>query len=337
MRLGMVGLGRMGANLVRRLAAAGIGAVVWDRDPTAIAALAAEGAEPASGLADLVRQLPQPRTIWVMLPAGEATEGAITELGALLSPGDVAIDGGNGFWKDAIRRAAALRERGIDFLDVGTSGGVWGTARGYCLMIGGPEAQVRRLDPLFGALAPGEAVAPPTPGRDPQADPRPPRGYVHCGTNGAGHFVKMVHNAIEYGMMQAIAEGLELLQQADSDRLPEEHRLTLPVPDITEAWRRGSVVASWLLDLTAQALAADGELSGYTGRVGDSGEGRWAVQAAVETAVPAPVLSAALYTRFRSRQDGPFADRALSAMRKAFGGHLEPIGAGKAAPDSTKS
>lgn len=315
MQLGMVGLGRMGANLVRRLAQAGIGAVVWDRDPAAVAALAAEGAEAASDLADLVRRLPAPRAIWVMLPAGDATEGAIAELAALLSPGDTLIDGGNGMWKDAVRRAALLREAGVDFLDIGTSGGVWGLARGYCLMIGGPAAPVARLDPIFAALAPGEAAATPTPGRDAAADPRPPRGYVHCGPNGAGHFTKMVHNAIEYGMMQAMAEGLELLQAHGDD---------MPVPDITEAWRRGSVVASWLLDLTAQALAADGELSSYSGRVGDSGEGRWAVQAAIESAVPAPVLSAALYSRFRSRQNGPFADRALSAMRNAFGGHLEP-------------
>jgi 6-phosphogluconate dehydrogenase len=315
MQLGMVGLGRMGANLVRRLARAGIGAVVWDRDPAAVAALAAEGAEAASDLADLVRCLPAPRAVWVMLPAGDATEGALSELAALLSPGDTLIDGGNGMWKDAVRRAALLRERGVDFLDIGTSGGVWGLARGYCLMIGGPAAPVARLDPIFAALAPGEAAAPATPGRDAGADPRPPQGYVHCGPNGAGHFTKMVHNAIEYGMMQAMAEGLELLQAHGDD---------MPVPDITEAWRRGSVVASWLLDLTAQALAADGELSSYSGRVGDSGEGRWAVQAAIESAVPAPVLSAALYSRFRSRQAGPFADRALSAMRNAFGGHLEP-------------
>ena len=315
MQLGMVGLGRMGANLVRRLARAGIGAVVWDRDPAAVAALAAEGAEAASDLADLVRRLPAPRAVWVMLPAGEATEGAIAELAALLAPGDTLIDGGNGMWKDAVRRAGLLREKGLDFLDIGTSGGVWGLARGYCLMIGGPAAPVARLDPIFAALAPGEAAATPTPGRDAAADPRPPQGYVHCGPNGAGHFTKMVHNAIEYGMMQAMAEGLELLQAHGDD---------MPVPDITEAWRRGSVVASWLLDLTAQALAADGELSSYSGRVGDSGEGRWAVQAAIESAVPAPVLSAALYSRFRSRQNGPFADRALSAMRNAFGGHLEP-------------
>jgi 6-phosphogluconate dehydrogenase len=288
---------------------------VWDRDPAAVAALTAEGAEGAGDLGDLVRRLDAPRAVWVMLPAGEATEGAIAELASLLAPGDLVIDGGNAMWKDAIRRAAMLREKGIDFLDIGTSGGVWGLARGYCLMIGGPAAPVARLDPIFAALAPGEAAAPATPGRDAGADPRPPQGYVHCGPNGAGHFTKMVHNAIEYGMMQAMAEGLELLQAHGDD---------MPVPDITEAWRRGSVVASWLLDLTAQALAADGELSSYSGRVGDSGEGRWAVQAAIESAVPAPVLSAALYSRFRSRQAGPFADRALSAMRNAFGGHLEP-------------
>ena len=324
MQLGMVGLGRMGGNLVRRLMRAGIACVVWDRDPAVVAALAAEGAEAATDLPDLVRRLAAPRAVWVMLPAGAATEDAVAQLASLLSPGDVAIDGGNGMWKDAIRRAGKLREAGIDMLDIGTSGGVWGLARGYCLMIGGPDAPVARLDPVFRALAPGEEAAPPTPGRSADADPRPPQGYVHGGANGAGHFTKMVHNAVEYGMMQAMAEGLELLRQQGSEAVAPELRLDLDVPDITEAWRRGSVVASWLLDLTAQALAADGELSGYSGRVGDSGEGRWAVQAAIESAVPAPVLSAALYSRFRSRQEAPFADRSLSAMRNAFGGHLEP-------------
>jgi 6-phosphogluconate dehydrogenase len=324
MRIGMVGLGRMGANLVRRLAGAGHQAVVWDRDPAAVSAIEAEGAEGASDLADLVRRLDPPRAVWVMLPAGEATEGAVATLSDLLSPGDVAIDGGNGFWKDAVRRAGLLRARGVDFLDIGTSGGVWGLARGYCLMIGGPEAPVARLDPVFAALAPGEGAAPATPGREGR-DPRPSRGYVHCGPNGAGHFVKMVHNAIEYGMMQAIAEGFELMRQAGSDALPEDHRLDLDVAEVAEAWRRGSVVSSWLVDLCAAALARDGELSGFTGRVGDSGHGRWAVQAAVDTAVPAHVLTAALYARFRSRQEAPFADRMLSAMRHAFGGHLEPM------------
>jgi len=319
MRLGMVGLGRMGANLVRRLQRAGIGAVVWDRDPAVVAALAAEGAEPAQDLADLVARLDAPRAVWVMLPAGAATEGALSMLADLLAPGDVAIDGGNGRWTDAVRHAAMLEGRGIDFLDIGTSGGVWGLARGYCLMIGGPAGPVARLDPIFAALAPGEAAAEPTPGRT-SADLRPASGYVHCGGPGAGHYAKMVHNAIEYGMMQAMAEGLELLRAGGGGAAP----LTLDVAEITEAWRRGSVVASWLLDLTAQALAADPNLSGYTGRVGDSGEGRWAVETAINAAVPAPVLSAALFARFRSRQDAPFADRALSAMRHAFGGHLEP-------------
>ena len=324
MQLGMVGLGRMGGNLVRRLMRAGIDCVVWDRDPEVVAKLAAEGATAAKDLEDLAGKLAEPRAAWVMLPAGEATEQAIVQLSQFLAPGDVVIDGGNGMWKDAVRRAGTLREVGIDMLDIGTSGGVWGLARGYCLMIGGPAEQVERLDPIFKALAPGEAAASATPGRSAEADPRPPNGYVHCGANGAGHFTKMVHNAVEYGMMQAMAEGLELLRQQGSEAVAPELRLDLPVPDITEAWRRGSVVASWLLDLTAQALAADGELSTYSGRVGDSGEGRWAVQAAIESAVPAPVLSAALYSRFRSRQEAPFADRSLSAMRNAFGGHLEP-------------
>ncbi len=323
MKIGMVGLGRMGANLARRLARAGHQAVVWDRDAAAISALAAEGAEGSADLPDLVRRLDAPRTVWVMLPAGEATEGALATLGGLLSPGDAVIDGGNANWKDSIRRAAMLRERGVDFLDIGTSGGVWGLARGYCLMIGGPEGAVRRLDPIFAALAPGEGSAPLTTGREGR-DPRPGRGYVHCGPNGAGHFTKMVHNAIEYGMMQAIAEGFELMRHAADESLPPEHRLPLDVADIAEAWRRGSVVSSWLIDLCASALAQDGELSGYSGRVGDSGEGRWAVEAAIETAVPAHVLSAALWARFRSRQESPFADRMLSAMRHAFGGHLEP-------------
>jgi 6-phosphogluconate dehydrogenase len=240
-----------------------------------------------------------------MLPAGEPIDGALSELAPLLSRGDTVVDGANGDFRDAGRRAAVLDALGIRLLDAGVSGGVWGLENGYCLMVGGDEEGYRHVLPLLETLAPA-------------------KGVLHCGPHGAGHYVKMVHNAIEYGMMQAMAEGLELLQQADSDRLPEAHRLPLNVPDITEAWRRGSVVASWLLDLTAQALAADGELSGYSGRVGDSGEGRWAVQAAIESAVPAPVLSAALYARFRSRQDGPFADRSLSAMRNAFGGHLEP-------------
>ena len=323
MQLGMVGLGRMGGNIVRRLLRAGHRCVVFDRDPEARAALAAEGAEAAGSLAALVAALDAPRAVWVMLPAGEATEAALRELGALLSPGDVAIDGGNSFWKDSIRRGAALRAKGLHFLDIGTSGGVWGLARGYCLMIGGEAAVVERLDPIFRALVPGRASAAPTPGREGR-DPRPEEGYVHAGPNGAGHFAKMVHNGIEYGMMQAMAEGLDLLAHADSPALPEAHRLSLNLPDITEAWRRGSVVASWLLDLTAQALAQDPKLEGFSGHVGDSGEGRWTVQAAVEAGVPAHVLAAALWARFASRDEDRFSGKALSAMRKGFGGHLEP-------------
>ncbi|GGG29178.1 6-phosphogluconate dehydrogenase [Caldovatus sediminis] len=323
MELGLVGLGRMGANIARRLMRAGHRVVAFDRDPKAVQALAAEGAAPAADLADLVRRLAAPRAVWVMLPAGEATEQAIAALGGLLAPGDVAIDGGNGFWKDDIRRARALRAKGVDYLDIGTSGGVWGLARGYCLMIGGPEAAVRRLDPIFAALAPGPGDIPRTPHREGR-DPRVERGYLHAGPNGAGHFVKMIHNGIEYGMMQAIAEGFDLLRHAGSPELPEEERLALDLADIAEVWRRGSVVTSWLLDLTAAALAEDPALEGFSGHVGDSGEGRWTVQQAVETAVPAPALTAALYARFRSRRERSFADQVLSAMRKGFGGHQEP-------------
>ncbi|WP_191083040.1 phosphogluconate dehydrogenase (NAD(+)-dependent, decarboxylating) [Roseococcus microcysteis] len=315
MRLGMVGLGRMGANLLRRAMRAGIPGAGFDRDAAAVAAVVAEGAEGADSLAALVAALPAPRLVWVMLPAGEPTEAALRELHSLLSPGDVVIEGGNSFWKDSARRAAEARAHGLHYLDIGTSGGVWGLERGYCLMIGGEAEVVARLDPLFVALAPGEAAASPTPGR--AGDPRPPRGYVHCGPNGAGHYAKMVHNGIEYGMMQAMAEGLDLLRRAPAP-------LDFALEDVTEAWRRGSVVASWLLDLTAQALAQDPDLSTYSGRVGDSGEGRWTVDTAVENGVPVPVLAASLFARFRSRGEENFADKALSAMRKGFGGHLEP-------------
>jgi 6-phosphogluconate dehydrogenase len=258
-----------------------------------------------------------------MLPAGEATEAAIRDLAARLSAGDVIIDGGNTFWKDDIRRARELEAKGLHYLDVGTSGGVWGLARGYCLMIGGDKAIVDRLDPIFAALAPGRGDIPATAGRRGR-DPRSERGYVHAGPSGAGHFVKMIHNGIEYGMMQAIAEGLDILRNAGSTRLPEELRLAIDVADVAEVWRRGSVITSWLLDLTAAALAEDADLAGYSGHVEDSGEGRWTVQAAVEEAVPAEVLTAALYARFRSRQDHTFAEKVLSAMRKGFGGHVEP-------------
>jgi 6-phosphogluconate dehydrogenase len=316
MQIGILGLGRMGGNIARRLARAGHAPVVFDRDAGVTAALAGEGAgRGADSLAALVDALATPRTVWVMLPAGGPTEAALAELRGLLAPGDCVVEGGNSFWKDSRRRADEFSAAGLDYLDVGTSGGVWGLARGYCLMIGGAEAAVRRLDPIWRALAPGAEAAPPTPGRA-DGDPRPPQGYVHCGPSGSGHYAKMVHNGIEYGMMQAMAEGLDLLRRA-----PEGY--AFPLADVTEAWRRGSVVASWLLDLTAQALAQDGELAGFSGHVGDSGEGRWTVDTAVEQGVPVPVLAASLFARFRSRGDENFADKALSAMRKGFGGHLE--------------
>ncbi len=332
MQIGMIGLGRMGGNIARRLMNSGHACVVFDREPEAVRALAGAGAEAAADLADLVRRLAPPRAIWLMLPAGEATESTLAELGRLVESGDILIDGGNSFWKDDIRRARTLAARGIRYVDVGTSGGVLGLERGYCLMIGGPRDAVDRLDPIFAALAPGAEAAPPTPGREGR-DPRVEQGYLHAGGNGAGHFVKMVHNGIEYGMMQAYAEGFDILRNAASESVAEEHRLRLNLPDIAEVWRRGSVVSSWLLDLVAAALAGDERLDGYGGFVQDSGEGRWTVMAAIEEAVPANVLSAALYARFRSRQEHSFADKLLSAMRQQFGGHVEPrSAAGKGGP-----
>lgn len=323
MQLGIVGLGRMGANIARRIMRAGHEAVVFDRDPEAVSAVVADGATAAPAIEDLAGLLEAPRAIWVMLPAGDVTEDALATLAGLVSPGDTLIDGGNTFWKDDIRRAKAFRGRGIDYLDIGTSGGVWGLERGYCLMIGGPDAAVRRLDPIFAALAPGAGDIPLTPNRE-SRDPRVAQGYLHAGPNGAGHFVKMIHNGIEYGMMQAFAEGFDILRNADTEALPDEYRLDLDVADIAEVWRRGSVVTSWLLDLTAAAMAEDEDLAEFSGQVADSGEGRWTVQAAIEQAVPAEVLTSALYTRFRSRQSHTFAEKVLSAMRKGFGGHAEP-------------
>ncbi len=323
MQIGVMGLGRMGANIARRLMRAGHGCVVYDKEAAPGRALAAEGAGAAGSVADLAKALMPPRAVWVMLPAGAATEAAIGELSGLLGPGDTIIDGGNSYWKDGIRRAHALAGKGITFLDVGTSGGVWGLERGYCLMIGGDKAAVDRLDPIFAALAPGKGDIPVTPGRSGR-DPRAERGYLHAGPSGAGHFVKMIHNGIEYGMMQALAEGFDILKNAGAPRLPADLRLDLDVADVAEVWRRGSVITSWLLDLTAAALAEDVELAGYSGHVEDSGEGRWTVEAAVAEAVPAEVLTSALYTRFRSRQDHTFAEKVLSAMRKGFGGHVEP-------------
>jgi 6-phosphogluconate dehydrogenase len=323
MQLGMIGLGRMGANIVRRLMRAGHHCVVFDRNSAPGEALAAEGAVAATSLADMVSKLETPRAIWVMLPAGAPTEATIDALTPHLTKGDVIIDGGNTFWRDDIRRGAALAVKGLHYLDVGTSGGVWGLERGYCMMIGGDAAVVRRLDPLFKSLAPGHGALSHTPNREGR-DPRVEEGYLHAGPCGAGHFVKMVHNGIEYGMMQAYAEGFDILRHADSEALAPEHRLSLNLADVAEVWRRGSVVTSWLLDLTAAALAHEGELASYSGFVEDSGEGRWTIMAAIEEAVPAEVLSAALYTRFRSRQSHTFAEKIISAMRKGFGGHIEP-------------
>jgi 6-phosphogluconate dehydrogenase len=323
MQLGMIGLGRMGANIVRRLMRHGHVGIVHNRNPQPVDALVREGAIGAASLDELVRKIDKPRAVWVMLPAGAVTEATINQLAERMAAGDAIIDGGNTFWKDDVRRAKALAARGIHYLDVGTSGGVWGLERGYCLMIGGPREVVNRLDPIFAALAPGLGNIPRTPHRDGRDD-RAERGYIHAGPSGAGHFVKMVHNGIEYGLMQAYAEGFDILKNATSTARPEEERFDLDLVNIAEVWRRGSVISSWLLDLTAQALAQDDDLAGYSGFVEDSGEGRWTLMAAIEEAVPAHVLSAALYTRFRSRAQHTFAEKVLSAMRKGFGGHVEP-------------
>jgi 6-phosphogluconate dehydrogenase len=322
MQIGVIGLGRMGGNIARRLMNRGHAAVVYDHDPKATAALASDGASGAADLEALVRALTPPRAVWVMLPAGRITDGTIATLGGLLQPDDTIIDGGNTLWKDDIRRAKDLKQRGIHYVDVGTSGGIWGIERGYCMMIGGDKAVVERLDPIFAALAPGFGDIARTPHREGR-DPRAEQGYVHAGPAGAGHSVKMVHNGIEYGLMQAYAEGFDILRSAGSNPEPEAKQFDIQVADIAEVWRRGSVISSWLLDLTAAALAQDPQLDGYSGYVDDSGEGRWTVMAAVDQAVPADVLSAALYARFRSRQEHTFGEKMLSAMRKGFGGHVE--------------
>ena len=324
MQLGMVGLGRMGANLVRRLMGNGHRCVVFNRTRGPVDALVREGAIGSNSLEDLVAKLDKPRAVWVMLPAGQPTENTVSELGGLMDRGDIVIDGGNSFYRDDIRRAQALQTRGVHYVDVGTSGGVWGLERGYCMMIGGDTEAVLRLDPIFAALAPGPGNIPRTPGRDGRdgRDARAVSGYIHCGPSGSGHFVKMVHNGIEYALMQAYAEGFSILRAA-AER-PGVERYELDLADVAEVWRRGSVISSWLLDLTAIALAADSKLDGFEGYVEDSGEGRWTLMAAIESAVPANVLSAALYARFRSREEKSFADRMLSAMRKGFGGHVEP-------------
>ena len=323
MQLGVIGLGRMGGNIVRRLTQAGHDCVVFDQNAATVKGLVGNRVQGGNDLADLVKKLSKPRTVWVMLPAGEITENTVNQLGALLERGDTIIDGGNAFFQDDVRRAKAMKQKGIHYVDCGTSGGVWGLERGYCLMIGGEKDVVDRLDPIFATLAPGEGKIDKTPFRE-KRDPRVERGYLYCGPAGSGRFVKMVHNGIEYGIMQAYAEGFEIMQKAASKEVPEERRYNLDLADIAEVWRRGSVISSWLLDLTALSLAEDPVLSKYSGVVEDSGEGRWTVNAAIEEAVPADVLSAALYARFRSCDKEGTANKLLSAMRHAFGGHVEP-------------
>lgn len=329
MQIGMIGLGRMGGNMVRRLLRGGHDCVVHDRAPEPIAVLEREGARGVRSLEGFVAALESPRAVWIMVPAGAPTEDTVLALAKHLTPGDIIIDGGNSYFKDDVRRAKLVAASGIHYVDVGTSGGVWGVDRGYCLMIGGPEVAVRWLEPIFRTLAPGRGDLPRTPGRERASAPSAAEeGYLHCGPSGAGHYVKMVHNGIEYGLMQAYAEGFDLFHTAKTEALPAEFRYDLRVEEIAELWRRGSVVGSWLLDLTAQALLEDPTLAEYSGFVQDSGEGRWTVQAAVEQAVPAEVLTCALYARFRSRQEHTYAEKMLSAMRKMFGGHTEP-GAGR--------
>jgi 6-phosphogluconate dehydrogenase len=322
MQLGMVGLGRMGANMVRRLIRGGHECVVFDRNAESVRQLASEGATGAASLEEFVRKLTPPRAAWVMVPAGEPTEQTVTALAAAMESGDTIIDGGNSYFKDDVRRARALAPKGIHYADVGTSGGIWGLERGYCMMIGGPRDVIQHLDPIFKTLAPGRGEIPRTQGCDKTAS-MAEAGYLYCGPAGAGHFVKMVHNGIEYGLMQAYAEGFDIFRGAGSPELPEEYRYDLDLAEIAEVWRRGSVIGSWLLDLTAMALREDPALSEYSGFVEDSGEGRWTVTAAIEEAVSADVLTSALYARFRSRREHTFAEKVLSAMRHKFGGHVE--------------
>jgi 6-phosphogluconate dehydrogenase len=322
MQLGMIGLGRMGGNMARRLMKAGHSCVVYDRAAAAVEGLVKDGAVGSASIDEFVSKLTKPRAAWVMLPAGEITETAITAIAARMEPGDIIIDGGNTKYTDDVRRAKDLLHKGVHYVDVGTSGGIWGLDRGYCLMIGGPPDVFKQLEPMFATLAPGKGDIPPTPHREGH-NPTSEQGYLLCGPAGAGHFVKMVHNGIEYGLMQAYAEGFDIMRGAAAAERSPELQFTLPVDEIAEVWRRGSVVSSWLLDLTATALAEDRELSNYTGHVEDSGEGRWTIMSAIESSVPAVVLSAALYARFRSREQHTFADKMLSAMRAGFGGHVE--------------
>ena len=323
MQLGMIGLGRMGGNIVRRLLRGGHSCVVFDTNAASVSQLAQDGATGSQDMADLVTKMPAPRAVWVMLPAGPITEATVNQLGELLQPGDTIIDGGNSNYQDDVRRAQAMATKGIRYIDVGTSGGVWGLDRGYCMMIGGDKPAFDHLEPIFKTLAPGIGTIEKTPGRE-NRQSTAEHGYLYTGPAGSGHFVKMVHNGIEYGLMQAYGEGLDILKGVNQEVIPAERRYDLDLADITELWRRGSVVSSWLLDLSAISLAEDPELKSYSGYVEDSGEGRWTIQAAIEEAVPADVLTAALYTRFRSRKEHTFAEKVLSAMRKQFGGHQEP-------------
>ncbi len=322
MQIGMIGLGRMGANIVRRLLRGGHECVVYNRTFDKVKQLENEGAIGTTSLNDFVNKLTPPRTAWVMVPAGDATEQMVIMLAEKMEPGDIIIDGGNSYYKDDVRRAKLLQEKGIHYIDCGTSGGVWGLERGYCLMIGGEQDSVEHLDPIFKTIAPGRGDIPSTPGRE-HKNSTADEGYLHCGSHGAGHFVKMVHNGIEYALMQAYAEGFDVFRNANSKELSEAYRYNLNLADIAEVWRRGSVVGSWLLDLSAMALTENPTLSNYAGYVEDSGEGRWTIMAAIEEAVPVEVLSASLYTRFRSRQEHTFAEKMLSAMRYKFGGHVE--------------
>ena len=323
MQIGFIGLGRMGGNMTRRLIGGGHDVVVWDQNADAVQTIGRSSAQGASSVADLVSRLAPPRAVWIMVPAGEATEQTVTALAEHLQQGDTVVDGGNSFFKDDVRRAAALVTRGIHYLDVGTSGGVWGADRGYCLMIGGPQHAASRLTPIFRTLAPGQGAQQPSRGLD-TSKTTAQEGFLYCGPSGAGHFVKMIHNGIEYGLMQSYAEGFDILRNAAAPALPENQRYDLNLAEIAELWRRGSVVSSWLLDLAALALAADPALEAFAGRVADSGEGRWTVDAAIDEEVSADVLTAALYARFRSRRDHTFGEKLLSALRAQFGGHVEP-------------
>jgi 6-phosphogluconate dehydrogenase len=322
MQLGLVGLGRMGANMVRRLQKGGHQCTVFDLNADNVTKLVSEGAGGASSLEDLVHKLSKPRAVWVMVPAGKPTESTVQKLAAAMEAGDTIIDGGNSFYKDDIRRACELKKRGINYMDAGTSGGVWGVERGYCLMIGADAEPFKQIEPIFQTLSPGLGNIPRTPGFD-KMDSTAEKGYLRTGPPGSGHFVKMVHNGIEYGVMQAYAEGFDLMVHKNSEELPENERYDLNVAEIAELWRRGSVIGSWLLDLTSMALAENPSLSTFTGFVQDSGEGRWTINAAVEEAVPVEVLASALFTRFRSRKEHTFAEKVLSAMRSKFGGHVE--------------